>query len=104
MAAELIGIAAEPAVVDLIDFRNAQYHRWRGESAGVTGIALGELPAADVLASGQAVNLTRELLPPYTAGHDTLDDLVAASRSALDAFVKHMAPFLTAWGGTLPRM
>lgn len=103
MAAELAAIASEPAIVDLLELRNTQYHRWRGESAGVTGIALGELPAADVLASGQAVSFGTELLPPYVEGQATLDELDVVGRSSLDAFVSHMDSFLTAWGATLPQ-
>lgn len=102
VAARLDQISREQAIVDLLDLRNTQYHRWRGESAGVTGIALGALPAADILASGQAVSFGREMLPPYTEGQDTLDDLVAAGRQALDAFVAHMEPLLDTWGKVLP--
>lgn len=103
MAAELAGLAGESALVDLIELRNTQYHRWRGESAGVTGIALGQMPAADLLANGQAVGFGRELLPLYTEGQDTLDELVVVSRAALDAFVARMDSFLAAWGATLPQ-
>lgn len=103
LATELAAIAAETAIVDLLELRNTQYHRWRGESAGVTGIALGELPAADVLASGQVVSFGRELLPPYTQGQDTTDAVVIRSREALDVFVAHMDSFLTVWGAILPQ-
>lgn len=103
MAAELASLASEAAIIDLLELRNTQYHRWRGESAGVTGIALGELPAADVLASGQAVSFGRDLLPPYAEGQATLNELVHAGRSALDMFVAHMDQFLSAWGETLPQ-
>ncbi|MBC9225933.1 hypothetical protein GL325_06350 [Aeromicrobium sp. 636] len=102
-AAKLGLLAGEQAIIDLLDLRNTQYHRWRGESAGVTGIAFGELPAADILASGQAVDFGGELLPPYSQGQDTLDDVVVTGRQALDAFVLHMEPLLETWGKTLPR-
>lgn len=102
MAAELDKISRDSALVALLDLRNTQYHRWRGESAGVTGIALGTPPAADVLASGQSVSFGTELLPPYIAGQGTLDEVVAASRDALDAFAGRMESFLAAWGATLP--
>ena len=56
VAAELDQLSREQAIIDLLEFRNTQYHRWRGESAGVTGIAHGEPTAADILAAGQSVS------------------------------------------------
>jgi hypothetical protein len=102
VAAELDQLSREQAIIDLLEFRNTQYHRWRGESAGVTGIAHGEPPAADILAAGQSVSFGREMLPPYTAGQTTVDELVNASRDALDAFTAHMEDLLNAWAAAIP--
>jgi hypothetical protein len=102
VAAVLDQLSRKQAVIDLLALRNTQYHRWRGESAGVTGIAHGELPAAAILAAGQSVSFGREMLPPYTAGQTTLDELVRTSRDALDAFAAHMDDLLNAWGPSIP--
>lgn len=102
VAAELDQLSREQAIIDLLDLRNTQYHRWRGESAGVTGIAHGELPAAVILAAGQSVSIGREMLPPYTAGQTTLNEVVQASRDALDAFAAKMDDLLNAWGAAIP--
>lgn len=102
-AHEVAKVSQEQAIVDLLELRNTQYHRWRGESAGVTGIAHGEPPAIDVLASGQAVTIGKDMLPPYTAGQATLSGLVKVSRDALDAFSAHMDTLLAVWAPTVPR-
>lgn len=99
----LLQLSREQAVIDLLELRNTQYHRWRGESAGVTGIAHGERTAAEILAAGQSVSFGREMLPPYDAGQTMLDELVKTSRDALDAFVTHMDDLLNAWGAAIPR-
>lgn len=101
MAHELRAISSESAITDLLELRNTLYHRWRGESPGVTGIPFDAIPAADVLSSGQHVSFGAEI-PPYQA-QGALDAVVSVSREALDAFVDHMEPFLTAWADTLPR-
>ncbi|CAM4187438.1 hypothetical protein JAAN108728_15240 [Janibacter anophelis] len=101
VAHELQAISSESAIADLLELRNTLYHRWRGESPGVTGIHLGVIPAADVLSSGQAVSLGAEL-PPYQA-EDALDEVVSVSRNALDAFGDHMEPFLASWSEALPK-
>lgn len=101
-AHEVAKVSQEQAIADLLELRNTQYHRWRGESAGVTGIAHGEPPTIDVLASGQAVTLGKEMLPPYTAGQATLSGLVKVSRDALDAFSAQMDTLLAVWASTVP--
>jgi hypothetical protein len=87
----------DPAIAALLTLRNVQYHRWRGESAGVTGIPRGAPSAADLLASGQVVAFGRDLLPPYVEGSDTLDELTRVSRDALDALIARMESFLLVW-------
>ena len=98
MVNALRAIHHEPAVRTLIDLRNVHYHRWRGETAGVTGLSRSVETAAEILASGRAFTVrSGPLLPDYTEGKQTLDELVKASRDALAALVPHLKPLHEAW-------
>lgn len=90
-------LRADPAIDHLFALRNTQYHRWRGESPGVTGIAHGMLSVAEQLAANRVVSFGPDLLPPYTAAEAALGELVLASRAALDAVINWMEPFGGAW-------
>lgn len=97
LAQQFAGIVDDPALAGLVAFRNVHYHRWRGESPGVTGIDLSAPTARQRLERGESVGLNRRLLPTYTAGQQALDDLVATSRAALDALVARMPDYQEAW-------
>jgi hypothetical protein len=57
----LHAIASDPAIVALNKLRNDQYHRWRGESPGVTGINFDEDSMVARLERGEAIGFGREL-------------------------------------------
>jgi hypothetical protein len=97
LAAELADVQADPAVRALFDLRNTQYHRWRGESPGVTGVNLKGATIRETLKAGQAVGLTSEMLPSYTEGQQALDELVRVTRQALDATVARLPGYHQAW-------
>lgn len=85
-------------VATLINLRNVQYHRWRGETAGVTGLNRGSKTVGEILSSGQVFAVkSGPLLPNYTEGEQTLEELVAVSRRALDAIVLHLGEVHDAW-------
>jgi hypothetical protein len=88
--------AAQP-IRTLMDLRNVQYHRWRGESPGVTGVTRSGQTVSETLLSGQAFSMTRDLLPDYLEGDARVDQLVSGSRRALDSLVSHMEVFHLAW-------
>lgn len=87
----------DTAIADLFKLRNVHYHRWRGESAGVTGIPLGVPSITDLLSEKKAVGSSREMLPPYSAGDVAQEALTRTSRAALDALISHMESFRAAW-------
>ncbi|CAL8978634.1 hypothetical protein CELL_02918 [Cellulomonas sp. T2.31MG-18] len=97
LAEAIEAIRRDPDVVSLFLLRNAQYHRWRGESPGVTGIALGMPTVTQRLAAAGVVSFGHELLPPYEEGDVTVADLARQSRAALDALVRRMESFHRAW-------
>lgn len=98
MVAALRAIYDEPAVNTLFELRNVQYHRWRGETAGVTGLARSAETASETLASGKVFAVrSGPLLAEYTEGQRTLDELVKSSRDALDSLVPHLEPLHEAW-------
>lgn len=97
LARELSAVLADPAVSDLFLLRNVQYHRWRGESPGVTGVNLQGPTIRGMLDQGEAVGITSKMLPAYTEGQRSLDELVAAGRAALDALVGRLPGFHQAW-------
>lgn len=102
LVSALDDICSDPAIASLLDLRNTHYHRWRGESDGVTGIAYGAVSAAELFTQCNVVSFGPELLEPYLDGRAALDDLVLVSRVALDALILHMEPFLVSWFETLP--
>jgi len=81
----------------LIDLRNVQYHRWRGESPGVTGVNLQGMTKRQLLEQGQVVGLSAEMLSPYTRGETALNEIMKATRDALDAVVARLERFRDAW-------
>jgi len=93
----LTTLQADPAVSALIDLRNVQYHRWGGESPGVTGVYLQGMTKRQLLEQGQVVGLSAEMLSPYARGETALDEIVKASRDALDAVVARLERFRDAW-------
>jgi hypothetical protein len=97
LAAEVADVQADPAVATLFDLRNTQYHRWRGESPGVTGVNLKGATIRGSLQAGQSVGLSSEMLPAYTEGQHALDELVRVTREALDAIVARLPGYHQAW-------
>lgn len=90
LAAELADVQADPAFAALFDLRNTQYHRWRGESPGATGVDLKGATIREALAAGEAVGISSQLLPAYTEGQHALDELVRVTRDALNALVAQL--------------
>jgi hypothetical protein len=97
LANELADAQADHSVSALVDLRNVQYHRWRGESPGVTGVNLHEPTVRQLLQQGVSVGISSEMLPAYTEGQAVLDELVSTGREALDALVARLDRFLIAW-------
>lgn len=97
LLAALESIHSDPPIEALLELRNVHYHRWRGESSGVTGIDLGMKPASQLLAEGQPVTFGQELLPSYSGGAAALEQLGQTSLDALKALISHMDEFLGAW-------
>jgi hypothetical protein len=93
----VVDLKEDPAFSALVALRNVHYHRWRGESPGVTGVNFRGATALERLGRGEAVGIGRELLPAYTEGEAELDGLVRTSRGALDALVARMPELLRAW-------
>lgn len=87
----------DPNISGLIGLRNVHYHRWRGETAGVTGISHGAETATQTLAAGQPVSFGRDLLPEYSEGVDVLLQVDAAGLAALHALAAHMEALHEAW-------
>ncbi len=107
--ARVLGLAELQALVEVVDallsdarwvrvmeLRHTQYHRWRSESPGVTGVNVGDT-ALERLERGEVVGLGSELLPAYVEGDTMLADLVATSRDALDVFVDALDDYCAAW-------
>lgn len=82
----------------LARLRGIQYHRWRGESPGVTGVNFEADSLRARLQRGEAIGLGAELLPAYVEGDQVLENLMHGSRAALDALVDLMPRFQTTWG------
>lgn len=98
MVAELRSIYDEKAVNSLIALRNVHYHRWRGETAGVTGFSRSAKTAKEVLESRQVYAVRAgAMLPDYAEGQVSLDEIVAASRAALEALTGHLATMHETW-------
>jgi len=97
LIASLQSIHSDPAITTLLELRNIHYHRWRGESPGVTGIDLSMKSASQLLSEGEPVTVCQELLPDYTGGATSLKQLERASLDALKATISHMDQFLGAW-------
>lgn len=51
----------------------------------------------ELLDQGQAVGISSQMLPAYTEGQRSLDELVAAGRAALDALVGRLPGFHRTW-------
>lgn len=97
LAAEVDAVANDATVATLVDLRNVHYHRWRGESPGVTGVNLQGDTVREQLDKGQAVGISTQLLPDYVEGEQVLNELVTTTRTALDGFARHMPTLLDAW-------
>lgn len=97
LANELVVLADDAALTNLIDLRNAHYHRWRGETPGVTGVNLQGDTVLEQLDQGQAVGISTQMLPDYIEGQAMLNDIVAATRTGLDALTAQMPVLLQAW-------
>jgi hypothetical protein len=98
LVAALRALHDEDGVRESIALRNVQYHRWRGETAGVTGLSRKARSAGEILAAGQAFTVSSgPLLPEYVEGTDNLEELVNASRGALDGISRHLDQVHAAW-------
>ena len=97
LAEELDAVASDAAFTALVALRDVHYHRWRGESPGVTGINFQGDTVREQLDQEQAVGISAQLLPDYVEGEQLLNDVVTTTRTALDALVGHMPNLLQAW-------
>lgn len=97
MAEKVLELAIDPLFDSLATLRGAQYHRWRGESPGVTGVNFQELTLREQLEAGEMIGFGRELLPKYVEGDSLLGELVAASRAGLDTLAAWMPGFIDSW-------
>lgn len=97
LAEETADLQSDPLWADLVRLRNVEYHRWRGESPGVTGIDLRADTAHERVGRGDPIVVGSQLLPDYTEGQQALDELVKISRAALDALVARMPTIMDAW-------
>lgn len=69
LALALSAVLADPAVSDLFLLRNVQYHRWRGESPGVTGVNLqGPTIRGRGVSSNGAGSCAKQSAPGSTLG------------------------------------
>jgi hypothetical protein len=73
---------------DLNDLRKIQYHRWRGESPGVTGVNWASESMRTTIARGEGIELGGD--PPYVEGHRVLEDL----SSHVSLCVGHLAAWM----------
>lgn len=72
---DLRRLAGDEAFLAIMELRGEQYHRWRGESPGVTGVSFDGPTMLERLNAGEAVGMSRELLPAYSEGEAVLQDL-----------------------------
>lgn len=95
----LSDLQTDNATRTLIDLRNTQYHRWRGESPGVTGVDVTAPSLRESMARDGFLELDLWVgpTPPYVEGQQMLDGLVKASREGLDALVIRLDRLLKAW-------
>ena len=84
--------AGNEAWAELNAMRGEQYHRWRGESDGVSGINFGDPAMADRLGAGQAVGIGNTQTP-YDEGAAAVAEVCIRSASALASFVTWMPEF-----------
>jgi hypothetical protein len=94
---QVADLQEDPHYAALVKLRNIHYHRWRGESPGVTGINWRADTLRQRAERGESVGLSRELLPDYTEGRQSLTEVVTTTRAALDAFSARMPPILAVW-------
>lgn len=82
-------------LVTVSGLRGVQYHRWRGESPGVTGINF--LTDPNEVVENGIVTRTLRWQTDYVEGEKIVDDLVEASDLALRAVAAWMPEFLETW-------
>lgn len=96
---ELIASLAALRVVlaPVTALRGVQYHRWRGESPGVTGINFSADTNEHV--ENGIVTRTLRLHTEYIEGEKIVDDLVTSADEALKSVGEWMPGFLDVWVG-----
>jgi hypothetical protein len=82
---------------ELWRLRGEQYHRWRGESPGVSGINFGGESMNDRLVETGSVSLG-DMDAPYVEGELMVDELVYLVDRALKFVADWMPTYLDAWG------
>ena len=75
---------------ELYKLRNEQYHRWRGESPGVTGVNFELRPM-----SSETVPLWP--VQNYSEGEQIVENVSKTSRKALDSVAPFMSQYLDDW-------
>lgn len=98
LAGQLESLVSDARWTAMADLRGIQYHRWRGESPGITGVNFRSDSLRTQFERGEVISFGTEMLPAYVEGEQVLDDLAYASRAALDALVAFMPGFQSAWG------
>jgi hypothetical protein len=98
VAVYLEDLISDPRWIALVKLRGTQYHRWRGESPGITGVNFGADSLRAQFERGEVISFGSEMLPAYVQGEQVLEDLTHASRDALDALVDIMPGFQSTWG------
>lgn len=86
----------DEAVMALFELRGEQYHRWRTESPGVSGVSIGTPSISSRLLAGEAVGFGGPPTP-FLEGDAVVDEIVAVSRAALDCMGGHIDVLLSAW-------
>lgn len=88
--------AHESSWAALNDLRGEQYHRWRGESPGVSGFNFNDVPVIDRLLAGQAVGVGA-IPDDYVEGMGVVDALAGATTRVLADSGPWMTTYLDLW-------
>ena len=86
----------DPAINNLFELRGEQYHRWRTESPGVTGLSLTIPSIISRLMAGQVVGFGGPPAP-FPDGDKVVDEVVTASTKALECLGAHLGALLDGW-------
>jgi hypothetical protein len=104
VAVHLEDFVNDPRWIALVNLRGTQYHRWRGESPGITGVNFESDSLRAQFERGEVVSSGSQMLPAYVEGDRVLEELTQVSREALDALVDFMPGFQSTWGNAFSRL